>query len=805
MLPLKILAIAIMAILPVSAHAATPAFSVHKNGTNQTVAQDTDVKLTWSTEGFDTNNNFATDRFTPTVAGKYLIVVSTQCAQAGACMPSIFKNGALAARSANTNINIGQTEQATAIVDMNGTTDYVEAFINSASSVINGTATRTYFSGMQLDGSGGGGGGTPAGSTGDIQFNTGGAFDADTGQLFWDKTNNRLGIGTSNPSYRLHIGGETAQFPTSLFIAATGHATSRRAAIGLDNWLILQDPNGSGTKDFSIWDSDDGATRLLISASGNVGIGTTSSLSKLSLGGVSDYSNRIALYETISSDFRGIGMCHPGTSPDYWGVCIWANQTPSDTNAYLFVKDGGNVGIGTASPASRLQVAGGIQLADDTGACPGASNVKLGTLRFNSGALQVCVAGGWAGVGSTGAGTTMYPNFPDAILCTTGSELRYLTLHFVDGGLADYRQPSAGANDGVKYNASTGAYNSQSGMGSSDCVTGTKSIATLYAEGKAFNFIGSSLASAAAPPGGVQFNNGSGSLAGDTALVWDNTNKRLGIGTTTPAEKLEIYGSGSPYIKVTGTSVDVPVGVKIYSYGSNTAARSIISLESNDTPGGGGTVRMQSALSANSTNVTQIPSANGGANNALQLFTISSSPLQLGTANSARMTIDTSGNVGVGTPTPNQGKLEVKGGTVCVDTNSDDNATSCITAESDVRLKKNIEVIPHALATLDKLRGVLFDWRWDEYPAIADFKAIGRDAGVIAQEVEAAYPQGMGEEVNGFKTVRYDRLVPLLIQSVKELKADNDNLRAELKAANDNHAAEIEELSSEIKSLQERR
>src|SRR5579859_1621291 len=42
-----------------------------------------------------------------------------------------------------------------------------------------------------------GGGGTPAGSTGDVQFNTSGAFDADTGKFVWDKTNHRLGLNTS--------------------------------------------------------------------------------------------------------------------------------------------------------------------------------------------------------------------------------------------------------------------------------------------------------------------------------------------------------------------------------------------------------------------------------------------------------------------------------------------------------------------------------------------------------------------------------------------------------------------------------
>jgi hypothetical protein len=56
-------------------------------------------------------------------------------------------------------------------------------------------------------------------------------------------------------------------------------------------------------------------------------------------------------------------------------------------------------------------------------------------------------------------------------------------------------------------------------------------------------------ASPAGSTGYIQFNAGSGALGGDANLFWDNINKRLGIGTTTPSEKLEVAGN----IKISGT------------------------------------------------------------------------------------------------------------------------------------------------------------------------------------------------------------------------------------------------------------
>ena len=143
------------------------------------------------------------------------------------------------------------------------------------------------------------------------------------------------------------------------------------------------------------------------------------------------------------------------------------------------------------------------------------------------------------------------------------------------------------------------------------------------------------------------------------------------------------------------------------------------------------------------------------------------------------------GNVGIGTTNPNDGKVEVKGGTVCVDTNSDDSATSCITAESDIRLKKNVTRITSALEKIQKINGVTFDWRWDEYGQIQRFEAKPHGMGVIAQEVEDVFPEAMNEEIGSFKSVDKEALVAPLIEAVKELNLEVKELAKENKQLKD--------------------
>lgn len=95
-------------------------------------------------------------------------------------------------------------------------------------------------------------------------------------------------------------------------------------------------------------------------------------------------------------------------------------------------------------------------------------------------------------------------------------------------------------------------------------------------------------------------------------------------------------------------------------------------------------------------------------------------------------------------------------------------ADSTITASSDRRLKENIETIPNALEKVQAITGVTFD-RND----LED----SRQTGVIAQDVEAVLPEAVRENDEGIKSVAYGNMVGLLIEAIKELKAEIDELK----------------------------
>ena len=100
---------------------------------------------------------------------------------------------------------------------------------------------------------------------------------------------------------------------------------------------------------------------------------------------------------------------------------------------------------------------------------------------------------------------------------------------------------------------------------------------------------------------------------------------------------------------------------------------------------------------------------------------------------------------------------------------------------SDERLKENVKPLENALDKVSKIGGYEFDWKElteEEKKTIHGNE--GHDVGVIAQEIEKVLPEVVTERDSGYKAVKYEKIVPLLIESIKDLKAEIEELKGKL-------------------------
>lgn len=93
---------------------------------------------------------------------------------------------------------------------------------------------------------------------------------------------------------------------------------------------------------------------------------------------------------------------------------------------------------------------------------------------------------------------------------------------------------------------------------------------------------------------------------------------------------------------------------------------------------------------------------------------------------------------------------------------------------SDKNLKDNIKNIENPLDKIVKINGVTFNWNSSQETYT------GTDVGVIAQEIEEIIPEAVTTRENGYKAVKYEKIIPLLIESIKELKERNEALESKL-------------------------
>jgi hypothetical protein len=143
-----------------------------------------------------------------------------------------------------------------------------------------------------------------------------------------------------------------------------------------------------------------------------------------------------------------------------------------------------------------------------------------------------------------------------------------------------------------------------------------------------------------------------------------------------------------------------------------------------------------------------------------------------GAYSSNPMNFDSTGKVGIGTSAPGYA-LDVNG-TVHYTT---------LTASSDRRFKKNITPISNALASIQKLSAIRFEWNEFVNARRSGYELNKPTFGVIAQDVKEVFPElvtqwKLSDDCQDALSVNYEKLVPVLLAALQELAAEVEKLKA---------------------------
>ena len=251
-----------------------------------------------------------------------------------------------------------------------------------------------------------------------------------------------------------------------------------------------------------------------------------------------------------------------------------------------------------------------------------------------------------------------------------------------------------------------------------------------------------------------------------------NTDLATGLSTCLLKDGTQVVTANIPFnnfninnISAVGVGTAIPSS-KVHVY-ANAASDADLYVQNIDTTSGS---QASLYLDAGAVNVDLFASVTGGAG---RLQTSTNHPFTFGTNATERIRISVNGGFSVGTVAdPGSGSIY---------------ATGNVTAyySSDRRLKTNISVIENALDKLSKINGVTFDWT-DEHISKSggedSYFMRKHDVGVIAQEVQEVLPEVVAEREDGTLAVKYDRIIPLLIEAIKEQGKKIAELESKLKA-----------------------
>tara|TARA_R100001082_G_C4364954_1_gene161402 strand:+ start:37 stop:1341 length:1305 start_codon:yes stop_codon:yes gene_type:complete len=254
-------------------------------------------------------------------------------------------------------------------------------------------------------------------------------------------------------------------------------------------------------------------------------------------------------------------------------------------------------------------------------------------------------------------------------------------------------------------------------------------------------------------------------IFGEGILQWvSGSTSRLRIGYDDVDDKYILKAATSPTFEISG--------VDTYSGGTIQCTTVTANISTSDIDNG-------SAIGIGDTNSPGV--ALGRSGNSFMLYnTGGDHNFQTGDV------VVTAGALGVGTSTLGTAGLI--------------RATNDVVAfySSDERLKDNLIKIGNPLDKISQLNGYEFDWIVNQEIHPNE----GHDVGVIAQEVEKVIPEIVETRESGYKAVKYEKIVPLLIEAIKEQQVQIDELK-ENSHEPQNYKEQCEKLKKELDKLKQ--